>query len=1001
MNLSPKGSRTIGLRACCVIATLFATAFPAVAQDQEASETVVVTGSRIRQNPLNQAAPVITVSDQDIQKSGLTSVGDLLQRMPVSGGAINTRFNTSGNIGFPPDGSGVGAGATTADLRHLGSKRVLVLVDGIRWVNESSASGVSSATDLNTIPTSIIDHIEVLQDGASSIYGSDAIGGVINIITRKSFDGIEFSGYGGGFDKGDGNTQQWSVSMGSASDRMKTFFSLNYADQRPVGSGDRAISSFPTPGLGFCTNRCSSGTPQGRFFFTDPNTGQSLDLSLNDGVTSPTYNPADPASGTRTDSFHDFTTADRFNFQPFNEILTPNERIGVYGQSEYRLTDNVSFYMRGLFNQRRSNNRAAPEPLFIGPEAGNGNLMDTITVDVTNPYNPLGFTLNASTDTATGGTDYFIGRRPLEGGPRLFEQNVDTWYLGGGFKGDFRLAERDFYWDLNAVWSRNDASQTTHGSYNSQKLKNALGPAGHDSAGDLVCGVPDGTGLVADPIPGCVPFNIFGGQGTGSGTITQAMLDYIRPVLHDTSEQELKDVTANLGGTIVSLPAGGLDFAIGYEHRKQSGFYEPDHIYTAGESAGVPSSPTSGEFDVNEFYGEIQIPLLRDRPGADLLQLTAALRSSDYSTFGSTTTGKYGLNWRPFKDLLLRGSYAEGFRAPGIGELFGTASRFDTTIADPCSDYAGVNGGTPQPAAIQANCQALGVPNTYQQINAQISVITGGNPDLKPEPSDGYTFGLVYAPGWAQGTSWSDGLTFELTHYKIDIKKAISAIDAQVQLDGCVTTLDPSFCGSITRTAGGVINRFSNQLININGIDTKGWDLNIRWQLPQMSWGRLAFSWQNSRLTEFTDIIPTGTGFAEVSREGTERGDPSTSYPRWKSTLTADWSLGDWGASLTGRYISSLTEACRNLGAFAAQLCSDPANQSNTMDSITYVDAQATWRPERFGGNWSVTLGVNNLLDQDPPFCFSCALNSFDGSTYDVPGVFWYGRVVAHFGKGK
>ena len=191
---------------CCVAATLGLTTLSVSAQEAPLTETVVVTGSRIHQDPLNQPAPLVMVDEADIAKSGLTSIGDVLQRMPVSGGGLNTKFNTSGNIGFPPDGGGVGAGAATADLRHLGPKRTLVLVDGIRWVNESSASGVGSATDLNTIPTSIIDHIEVLQDGASAIYGSDAIAGVINIITKKGYEGVEISGYGGGYDEGDGKS---------------------------------------------------------------------------------------------------------------------------------------------------------------------------------------------------------------------------------------------------------------------------------------------------------------------------------------------------------------------------------------------------------------------------------------------------------------------------------------------------------------------------------------------------------------------------------------------------------------------------------------------------------------------------------------------------------------------------------------------------------------------------------------------------------------------------
>ncbi len=964
------------------------TSMPTFAQGAALDE-VVITGSRIRQSPLDQPAPVITLSSEDLEKTGQTSVGDILQHMPVSGGSINTRFNFSGNQGFPPDGGGLGAGATTADLRHLGPKRVLVLVDGVRWVNEASASGVSAATDLNTIPASIIDHIEVLQDGASSIYGSDAIAGVINVITKKDFDGIEFSGYAGQYDQGDGTTDQWSVSLGSSNERSHSFFSAEYTRQGRVNSKDRAISQFPLPYTNSClAGGCSSGTPQGRFFFNDPNTGEHHDLTINDGVTgAPLYNPADPTTG----DFHDFGDGDRYNFQPYNLIQTPSERIGLFAQSEYNLTDHASFFVKGLFNQRRSTNQAAPEPLFIGPEAGNGNFLDTIEVDVDNPYNPLGFTLNDSTDTATGGTDYFIGRRPLEGGPRVFEQNVNTWYLSGGFRGDFQFADRDFYWDITGVWSRNNADQTTHGSYNSRKLSEALGPgvvAGINGATTTACGqIVDvgGVPTVPDPIPGCVPFNMFGGQGDGSGTITQEMLDFIRPVLHDTSEQELKDFNVNLAGTIVSLPAGGLDFAIGFEHRDQSGFYLPDAIYTAGESAGVPSTPTSGQYDVDEFYGELQIPLLKDHVGADLLQLTAAVRTSDYSTFGSQTASKFGINWRPVEDLLLRGSYSEGIRAPSIGELFGSTARFDTTIADPCSDYAGVNGGPPASAAVQANCAQLGVPNTYEQFNPQISVTTGGNPNLVPETTtNSYTAGFVYSPRWAEGSAWSDGLSFELTYFNIELEKAIAALDAQVQINGCAETLDPVLCSGIGRTQGGVINSFANQLLNIGGIDTNGWDLNIRWLAPAFRGGRFGVLWQTNKLDEYTEITPTSTGFQKVKLVGTETGDLGAAYPEWKSNLTVDWSLADWAASVSARYIESVFDS----------------NARVDLASKTYVDMQVTWTPSQFmDGSWAITFGANNLFDEDPPPCNSCALNGFDPSAYDTPGILVYARVVAHFGR--
>lgn len=973
-----------GIR-CGVAILLGGLAPSAFSQDQSETQTVVVTGSRIRTDPLNQPAPLATVTDADIAKSGTTSVGDVLQRMTASGGGLNTRFNTSGNTGFPPDQGGVGAGAATIDLRHLGSKRVLVLVDGIRWVNESSASGVSSATDLNTIPTSIIDHVEVLQDGASSIYGSDAIAGVVNIITRRSFDGLQFQAYGGAFDSGGGGTSQFSLSTGARTDTLNAFIDLSYSKQNEISSSSREISQFPTPGVGRCTARCSSGTPSGRYVFTDPNTGVSQSITLNEGVTGmPGY--ISPATDTapRTDDFHDFTVDDRFNFQPYNFILTPSERYSVYAQGETRLTDRVSFYLKGLFNNRKSTNRAAPEPLFIGTEAGNGvgNLLDVTSISRLNPYNPFGFDLNEN---------YVVFRRPIEGGPRVFDQDVDTFYFSGGFRGDFQAASRDFAWDVNAAWSRNEASQITHGSYNALKIGNALGPAGRDAAGNLVCGVPDATGFVASPIPSCVPLNIF-----GLNTITPEMLRYIQPILHDTSSQELRDFTANFTGTIVELPAGGLDFAVGYEYRKQSGEYLPDAIYTAGESAGVPSLPTSGEFDVNEFYGELRVPILKGVPGADLLQVSAAARSSDYSLFGTDTTTKFGLNWRPLSDLLLRGTYAEGVRAPGIGELFGTFARFDTTIQDPCSDYL-----TKSPAT-QANCQALGVPATYTQSNPQISVVTGGNQALIPEESKGYTAGFVYSPAWAQGVPWAESLTLDFTWYKIDLEKTILARDAQVQIDGCVATLDPVLCGGIGRTGAGTINRFNNQLINIGGTSTRGYDINLRYVLPGTSVGRFGISWQNTRLDSFVDRLQTETGFTEVKREGTERGDTGAAWPKWKSTLVADWSLRELAAALTVRYTDSVIESCRDLVGLG--LCSnynaaDDNLSTNKMSATTYVDLQATWRPAFFDNNWAFTVGANNVLDEDAPFCFSCASNSFDASTYDVPGVFWYARVVAQFGK--
>src|SRR5687767_8222910 len=299
------GNRYALFASACLVPTLCIQ--PALAAEQP--EEVIVTGSRIRQSPVERAAPVQTATAADIDRSGEVSVADYLQRLPISGSAINRSNNSSGNLGFPPDGGGIGAGASEIDLRYLTSKRVLVLVDGKRWVRGSSASGVSGAVDLNTIPTAAIARIEVLQDGASPIYGSDALAGVVDIITRSDFNGFQMETNQAAFEEGDGYTQDYSLSWGASSDQSRTFFSAAYARQEAVFASDRTLSSeviFGAPaGVGG-----SSGTPQGRFIFLDPRrvvdedgdgSPDPVSLALNsnavnNGTTLPVYDPSNPAS---------------------------------------------------------------------------------------------------------------------------------------------------------------------------------------------------------------------------------------------------------------------------------------------------------------------------------------------------------------------------------------------------------------------------------------------------------------------------------------------------------------------------------------------------------------------------------------------------------------------------------------------------------------------------------------------------------------------------------
>ena len=911
------------------------------AQEPAAEEAIIITGSRIRRDPLSQDSPVTFVDRSDIDKTGLNSINDVLQRLPSAGGGLNGKFNNSGNFGNPPDGGGVGAGAAEIDLRYLGAKRTLVLVDGLRFVNAASASGVPGSVDLNAIPESMIERVEVLQDGASAIYGSDAIAGVVNIITKRRQKGLLGTVQLGGYDDGDGFAQNYQLSWGNGGDGpTQIVIGGNFVKQDPISSGDRDISLFPTPGANSCLGGgCSSSSPFGRFivFGNASNTVDDPSTPLvNEDVQSITLIQALPP-GVRPNypaDFKPFTTADRFNFAPYNFILTPLERFGAFITARQELGENMNLSGKLVFNRRNSKNQAAPLPLVVGPDAGNGNLLDTITIDATNPFNPFGQTLNSSNFSA-------IFRRVIEGGPRRYNQKVDTTYGTVTLDGKFKVADRDWYWDINGIAGRNKAKQTVFGNINAANLQQALGP-------------------VAACTGACVPFNIFGGVGT----ITDAQYAFVSFVQDDSSEQKLWGVSANLSGSLFDLPGGPFAFAVGLEHRDQKGRFDPDPVVAAGLGSDIPALPTKGGFNIDEAYIELVAPLFANRPFFELLEFNAAARFSDYSASGSTTTFKAGVNWKPIADLRLRGTWSEGFRAPTIGELFGTPSRFDQEIVDPCS-------GSPT-GQVATNCTAQGVPPGYTQNNPQISVITGGNENLKPETSKGWNLGAVYSPKFIPRFS------VEANYYNIKVKGAIQAVNANTTLQQCVINNDAPACALVTRTASGQIANIQGLLNNIAAIETEGLDLNLTYRTPKMAWGTVGFTFNNTFLFNYDVFVPTATGEQKISREGTEQGSPDQAFPKHKAIAILDWDGKDFGASITGRYIKSVRET----------------EAANKLNSRFYTDIQLRFTSPDFAENFGFALGVNNLFDKDPPGCISCGLNNFDPGTYDVPGRYLYARAT-------
>jgi len=454
-----------------------------------------------------------------------------------------------------------------------------------------------------------------------------------------------------------------------------------------------------------------------------------------------------------------------------------------------------------------------------------------------------------------------------------------------------------------------------------------------------------------------------------------------------------------LSGDLFELPAGAVSFAAGYEYRKNNGSFQPDALIVAGESNGVPSLPTRGTIEVNEFFGELNIPLLADVAFVKRLDLNVATRYSDYDTSGGTTNNKVGLRWQVNDEFLIRGTFAEGLRAASVGELFGSASRFDAVIEDPCLSMDGA------PATGNAaNCAALGVPGGAQQANSQISITTGGNPELNPETSDSYSAGFVWSPGFASNTWWSERVDYEVTWYRHELSGAIQALDAQTQLDLCVETLDPQFCDGITRASTGGINGFANRLVNLGQITTEGYDFKFNWLLPEQSFGQVGVNWSTTYVDSFKSVGANGA--VQPRKVGVEVND--SAIPEITSNLALTWHKGAFDASWVMRYIDDLTEDCGRTANPEVGVCSnsfvsgvdangdDVYAGTNHLGAVVYHDFQASWNADYLGG-FKVSVGVNNVFDKKAPNCLSCSLNGFDASTYDLAGQYVYGRVQLNF----
>lgn len=1014
---------------------------PAEEEGTTKLEAIEVTGSRIRRSDYETAQPVLVVTREDIERSGLTSIGDLLQGLPQAGAALNTANNNGGN------------GAVEVDLRNLGSNRVLVLVNGRRWVSGVAATSTSSV-DLNTIPISIIDSIEVLKDGASAVYGSDAIAGVINIKTRRDFEGGELRAHAQMYDDGEGLTQSYSYSVGSFNGKTGVFMDVSYTNQGELLTSDREESSVPTFGTG--TSRGSSFTPGGRFLFvptpsngnaisngnTDPNSPDALCYDLSGGVVdgvlgdpwgnavgSDPANPGVPGLdplgfsfpagsalslcdiaghvGAQSGVYTRFDqNTDSYNYAPINYLLTPSERTGIFAQFTHDFENGIHASSEVLYNNRKSAQQLAETPFGFGDALG----IPPFNLGYVAADNPYNFTNSASPYYIPGTTAQDIGlgdpasglvgfgaalRRLVEYGPRLFQQNVDTYRIGGGFDGQFPVIDRVVNWDLGAAYSLNRLSTSEQGLVNMANAARALGPLA-----DCVGTTDENTGEITPPPPsaaGCVPLDIFG----GAGTITPEMLAYITYTAHDTSRQSQRlfygNATTNLPLFDGILLGGELGIAAGVELRTESFESEPDPLKVNGTSSTNASSPTKGSYDAFEAYAELAVPLVRDVFLVDDLSISLATRFSDYGEIGSNTSAKAGVEWRMLNGLLLRGTWSEAFRAPSITELYLGAVTSFPEVADPCATTE--RDTNPN---VGANCDADGAATT--QTNAQIPTVFGGNPDLNPETATSTTAGFVWSP------EFFPDFSYEMDWYHIELEDFISFTSSDLIFEFCYRA-DPdarALCDRLERSSGGELTKILATAVNFAALEVEGVDFNMSWKIHSdflEPIGSFKLTTDGAYVTRFDSVLPTVDGGEERQGAVGQEFGGFGSIPRFKMNAALTWTNGPWKASWSSRFIYHVYEVCddgrQDPGAAEGGsnptpvlsfdeygLCSGPHKEDGTplnkLDATTYHDIQLSYEVQSW--NTTLVLGVLNVLDQDPPKAYSAFASTFDPNTYEVWG---------------
>jgi outer membrane receptor protein involved in Fe transport len=964
------------------------------AKDVDVQE-VVVTGSRIRRDTFDAPLPIASVSGEQLRASGNVILGDLLMEQPLIN-ANNNSQNTSSTL--------FNSGEARADIRGLGSNRTLVLMDGRRHVNGDAAS---PAVDLNMIPSLMIDRVEVLPGGQSAVYGSEAIAGVVNLIMKKSYDGLQVDVQGGISQEGDGSNFIGGVIWGKKfmDDRLSVVVGGEYARENPIYQVDRADQGL-YPGIrrnsatgvvtqGILPASRSSTSPYATFEIR-PDAGVSLanPFGTNNPIaaTVDVRNPTQivqlsPACALRTVN-PACQDPSLFFSGIYNELQNETMRGSVRGYTEYHMTDHMKAFAEASF--ARVDAFGVFQPAFSST-AGGGTLPVTLKGDNgflagnTTADQQLRALITGAGLPLTSATSINVGKFYQEFGGRNVYTRRHTERFLAGMEGDFDFADRNFHWDWYAQLGRLTGTTQSFGVPNIQKTLFATDAV--LSNGQVVCRATLPGAAFNAAAAGCVPFDLINGASPAS-------IAYANGVATTTTTGTQKVVAGNLTFDLIRLPAGPLGVAIGAEHREEKSAFVQDPISATGALFFNAIGTRAGEFSVNEYYGEARVPILKDLFMAKDLSVEFAARAANYSTIGSANQYRAAAEWAPVQDIRFRASQATAVRAPNIVELFSPQSRnFTTAASDPCDATVFAGASAAQQAARRVTCAAA-IPNwnpaTFQSNigsgRPSLPLLQGGNPDLGPETAHTYGLGAVIQPRWVPN------LQLSIDYFKYNIANAVGTIPINTLFQNlCYDSTQPlatnPYCALIQRdktgTNGGAVVGGVIQVVqtnqNVAKIKVEGYDYSAAYHfdiadvLKGHEWGRIGLRLDATWMYRYALQGLPGqlyTQFANTINNAT---------PEWKAVGNFNWTYDRVSVNWTTHYIGSMISNNALL----------PTQLSPYMTGDYYEhDLRAVYR---LNDQIELRGGVLNITDQYPPYLPETYTGTTTGaSSFDNRGRFFF-----------